>query len=354
MHVRVVGHLFEPTGYGELGRLLVAALSANGHLVTPIPMVEHPEPATRFGKRGELVDRLIGEAAGVGVPVDTNLLVTVAERFDWYMLPEIPNVGFTMWEGDRVPESKVYSCNRLDRILTPTEFGRIAFERSGVTVPVRVVHPCVDPADYDNALVDTERGGDRRPFTFLSVFEWHHPHKDPRSLLLAYLSEFDARERVLLRVKTFSRWSDVSGADVADEVRDVRRELGRGEYPPIELLTGSLATSEVQELYRVSDCYVATHRAEGWGLPIWEAMASGLPTIATRYSGNMEYMTDENSYLVDFCHETKRVDLRDLRLKMRRVVENEEERGRLARRARSDTLAYTPEKTVAMLVEALR
>jgi glycosyltransferase involved in cell wall biosynthesis len=47
------------------------------------------------------------------------------------------------------------------------------------------------------------------------------------------------------------------------------------------------------------DCCVSLHRAEGFGLPLAEAMYFGRPTIATRYSGNLEFMTDENSYLVD-------------------------------------------------------
>ena len=47
----------------------------------------------------------------------------------------------------------------------------------------------------------------------------------------------------------------------------------------------------------LSDCYVSLHRSEGFGLTIAEAMALGKPAIATAYSGNLEFMTAENSYL---------------------------------------------------------
>jgi glycosyltransferase involved in cell wall biosynthesis len=40
-------------------------------------------------------------------------------------------------------------------------------------------------------------------------------------------------------------------------------------------------------------------RGEGWGRPLLEAMAAGLPTIGTRFGGNLEFMNDETSYLVD-------------------------------------------------------
>ena len=49
------------------------------------------------------------------------------------------------------------------------------------------------------------------------------------------------------------------------------------------------------------DCFVSLHRAEGYGLAPAEAMALGKPVIATRYSGNMDFMTPSNSLLVDYA-----------------------------------------------------
>ena len=47
------------------------------------------------------------------------------------------------------------------------------------------------------------------------------------------------------------------------------------------------------------DCYVSLHRSEGWGFGMIEAMQLGLPVIATAYSGNLEFCTDDTAYLVD-------------------------------------------------------
>ena len=47
-----------------------------------------------------------------------------------------------------------------------------------------------------------------------------------------------------------------------------------------------------------ADCYVSLHRSEGFGLTLAEAMALGKPVIATGYSGNLDFMTPETSYLV--------------------------------------------------------
>ena len=45
---------------------------------------------------------------------------------------------------------------------------------------------------------------------------------------------------------------------------------------------------------------MSLHRSEGYGLTMAEAMALGKPVIATAYSGNTDFMTPHNSYLVEW------------------------------------------------------
>ena len=52
-------------------------------------------------------------------------------------------------------------------------------------------------------------------------------------------------------------------------------------------------------LYRSADCFVLPTRGEGWGMPILEAMACGLPTIATGWSAQKDFFNDKNGYLIN-------------------------------------------------------
>ena len=51
-------------------------------------------------------------------------------------------------------------------------------------------------------------------------------------------------------------------------------------------------------LYKEADALVMASRGEGWGLPLAEAMAMGLPTIGSNWSGSTEFMDSSNSFLV--------------------------------------------------------
>jgi glycosyltransferase involved in cell wall biosynthesis len=63
-----------------------------------------------------------------------------------------------------------------------------------------------------------------------------------------------------------------------------------------------LSRPHLLRLIAEADCYVSLHRAEGFGYTMAEAMSYGVPIIASNYSGNLEYMSPQNSFLVP-CRE---------------------------------------------------
>jgi glycosyltransferase involved in cell wall biosynthesis len=117
-------------------------------------------------------------------------------------------------------------------------------------------------------------------------------------------------------------------------------------------------------LMAAGDCYVSLHRAEGFGLTMAEAMAIGKPVIGTGYSGNVDFMNSENSYLVDYemglvgpeCEiyppegEWAEPSVEHAAELMRRVYENPDEAMRIGERAREDIArALSPEATGAAM-----
>jgi 2-polyprenyl-3-methyl-5-hydroxy-6-metoxy-1,4-benzoquinol methylase len=116
---------------------------------------------------------------------------------------------------------------------------------------------------------------------------------------------------------------------------------------------GYYSAAEKNALIAACDCYVSLHRSEGWGLTMAEAMALAKPVIATGYSGNLDFMTTENSFLVDYvtgavpagCEpytagtRWAEPSLDSAAALMRRVFEQPEEAAARGRLARADILS---------------
>jgi glycosyltransferase involved in cell wall biosynthesis len=94
-----------------------------------------------------------------------------------------------------------------------------------------------------------------------------------------------------------------NGMSLETAGRIVRKTMARWlangrSTPPVELI-GRLPESELPALYRSADVFVLPTRGEGYGRPFAEAMAVGVPAIGTRWSGQVDFMNDANSWLVD-------------------------------------------------------
>ncbi len=198
-------------------------------------------------------------------------------------------IGYTMLEVDGLPREWVAACNCMDEVWTPSHWGATIFAGAGVTRPVRVM-----PLGYDSARFRPD-GPTRRVagrFTFLSVFEWGE-RKAPDLLLRAYAAAFTRRDDVLLilRVNNFD-----TEVNVAQQIAALRLPASA---PPVAMIYNRMLDSDsLATLYRSADCFVLPTRGEGWGLPILEAMACGLPVIATDWSGQTEFFHQAIGYPV--------------------------------------------------------
>jgi len=76
----------------------------------------------------------------------------------------------------------------------------------------------------------------------------------------------------------------------------------------VKLIWGELTTVQLFELYNFADVYVTATRAEGWGLPIIEAAATGLPIIAPFYSGHTEFLKHLESSVLKVEHQLVEID----------------------------------------------
>ncbi len=209
------------------------------------------------------------------------------------------HIGRTMFETDRIPAQWVAACNGMDEIWVPSDFNITTFAASGVLREKLVKMPGgidVDLFRTDAPAIAIEG---RREFNFLSIFDWHL-RKGWDVLLRAFVEEFAPQQAVSLILKVWSSMG-LSLDQIKSEAAAYLQQMGLGRSLPPNIIfhEARIPSFEVPGLYSAADAFVLPTRGEGWGRPFMEAMLMGLPVIGTRWSGQLEFMNDSNSFLID-------------------------------------------------------
>jgi len=205
--------------------------------------------------------------------------------------PRTYRIGYWYWEFDSVPDSWLGHAQKVDEVWAATEFVARGL-REKIQVPVRTLFPGVRLAPFE---VRSKSHFRLEEDSFMFLFTFHMmsvmERKNPLGLIRAFRSAFKADEPVSLVLKTsFGERHPAQLKELHDAAAGASIRIVDEVFSPDEVLS----------LMNACDAYVSLHRSEGLGLTMAEAMLMGKPVIATRYSGNVDFMDDSNSLLVDY------------------------------------------------------
>lgn len=183
-------------------------------------------------------------------------------------------INYGMWESTLVPKDHVDEINRSVTLqYVPCQQNLESFSECGVRIPIKVLHHGVDAEQFP-FLSRCHSGA----FTF-GTFGDLSPRKGIDVLLCAFQDEFSHREPVRLLMKSTS-------PAAAYKIND----------PRITLISGFMNQESLLKFLQEMDAFVLPSRGEGFGLCGLEAMSTGLPVIATNWSGPSEYLDPEDSF----------------------------------------------------------
>jgi glycosyltransferase involved in cell wall biosynthesis len=200
-------------------------------------------------------------------------------------------IGYWFWELSRWRDDWMDGFNHVDEVWVASEFTRACLAEAS-PVPITVVPlPFVlpDPPPFGRAHFGLPEGA----ALFLLTFDVSSQteRKNPLGAIRAFRRAALPRGSAALVLKFTNAEYDPDA---------VRRFHEEAEGLDVLMLDGYMSRPELTALMNACDCCVSLHRSEGFGMTIGEAMLLGKPAIATNYSGNVDFMTDENSYLVDY------------------------------------------------------
>jgi hypothetical protein len=295
--VNVFGYLRDTLGIAEAARLYVKALEGAGVPITttavapdlPVDLAKG-KTITRFGHHPYEELHAPFEPMFNLVCLNGDQLAAFVHAGGGELLGDRITIGSWGWETDVIPPSWQPGFQYVDEIWVYSNF--VAHNLSRLSpVPVVVVPQAIevpDPTGVDVELIGEEE------FTFLFMFDYFSTlqRKNPIGLIEAFKRAFTPGEGPRLVLKTIN---EKFRPEAAAKVR-----ASIGGRPDIQLAERYLEPREIAALVAKADCYVSLHRSEGFGLTLADAMVLGTPVIATGYSGNMDFTTDRNSYLVDW------------------------------------------------------
>jgi glycosyltransferase involved in cell wall biosynthesis len=273
--IRVVGLLESSHGIGASARLAIRALESLGAWVEPVNL------ALGLDWRA----RLPGPAPAaawifhLNPPEMPNALAALGPR---RVLG--PRYGVWAWELPQAPPSWRTDARLVDEVWAPSRYTAEAFSR--MDRPVRVVPHPLFPEDYAGIEPAPKTAG----FRAVALFDFNSStaRKNPEGAIEAFRRAFGDDPACELIIKT------QNGSAHPRALAGLRARAGER----VRIVDESWPYAEVKRLIAGADVLVSLHRAEGFGLVMAEAMALGVPVVATAATGNLDFMDETCGLLI--------------------------------------------------------
>lgn len=189
-------------------------------------------------------------------------------------------VLWMMFESTRLPSAWIARLSYFDQVWVSSRWGHDVLRANGFSGEVNVLAAGINPATF--VPRDLEPA-------------WAPGLRKLRVLMVGKLERRKGYDVALYALARLSKELPVTLVAKADYFMfpERARQLGTVAQSmglDCELVSGKFSTEALAHLYRSGDLFLFPSRAEGFGLPCIEALASGLPTLATGYSGQTSFL----------------------------------------------------------------
>lgn len=212
--------------------------------------------------------------------------------------PNIYNIAYWAWEFNKLPEEFIDLLSLFDEIWVPSSFCQNVFASYSFKPVLKIPH-LIEVINIEESKPKLEL---QNKFVFLSIFDSLSTpeRKNTDGLIECFLDTFSNNPNIVLVLKTIN----------LEKNKRLHKELieKTKNHNSIVLINENYTKKELIQLIDSCHSYVSLHRAEGFGLTLAEAMLRKKIVIGTGYSGNLEFMNNQNSFLIHYQLMTKDKD----------------------------------------------
>lgn len=190
----------------------------------------------------------------------------------------------------------------IDKMIVPSKHAERGFVETVYEVlnrgnQTKTALTCACPIDVIHYPVKSPSGPGlevdfKTSFNFLQIAMIGH-RKNIQQSIKCFIEAFREEPDVGLVLKTsMSKSSVIDRQRTKKDLETFISSFGEKKCK-IYLIHGNLSESQIHSLYthpKIKAYYTTTH-GEGYGLPIFEAAYSGLPVIATNWSGHLDFLS---------------------------------------------------------------
>ena len=284
MRIRLIGQR-NTSGIGTHYACFADALRQIHGIGTMVDEVDFLDPAA--------IDRAIDTSQ----PDDINICFVAANIHEHF---RGRNIQWVVFESTRIPATIQPAIQGADQVWVPSAWGRDVLLAHGINADrIRIMPEGVDGARF-HAHGRRPRST-ARPFRFLTVGKYEQ-RKNIDLTIEAFAQVYANQPDLELVIKSnyFT-----NHRQKYDRLQGKISDLGLNN---VTLLWGEMTEAQLADLYRACDAFVLPTRAEGWGLPLIEAVVAGLPIITTMYSGHTEFLQHVYDSVLPVAHVMARID----------------------------------------------
>jgi glycosyltransferase involved in cell wall biosynthesis len=286
--IEVVGLFHNATGLGESARLCAQQLQAEGFKV----LCTSAEKLLFKKKEIEWNFNNTAQKDEIGLRIihlNPPMIPPYAIGSGLKNFAAIYNIGYWAWELETLPHEWVKSLSYINAMMAPSQFICKTIQRYTDKPVIQIPHPVKIGAISNN--LRERLGISEEDFLITSVFSVQSSiqRKNPEGLINAFLKSLADKSNAYLVFKVSPLDQDILLLMAATK-----------NHPRIKFIEDIWPREDILGLIQTADIYASLHRSEGFGLGMAEAMMLGTPVVATGWSGNTDFCTEQNSFLVKY------------------------------------------------------